>query len=195
MIINITGIDGCGKTTQVDLLSQGLRAIGREVFVSKAFGYSDKAVYTELLPQFDPVALMFLFQALHVQQRVAALKAEKDGRIVISDRWDDSYLAYHRKFGLLSEKESLRTELNKLAFGSRKADLTFLLDLPPEQAGERMGRRGKSFLDSHPISHFEIIRNSFLELAQEENWVVLNGAEGSSGISSQIFSRVKALLP
>ena len=57
MIINITGIDGCGKTTQVDLLSQCLRAIDREVFVSKAFGYREKAVYSELIPQFEPVAL------------------------------------------------------------------------------------------------------------------------------------------
>lgn len=194
MIINITGIDGCGKTTQVDLLSQCLRAIDREVFVSKAFGYREKAVYSELIPQFEPVALMFLFQALHVQQRVTALKAESEGRIVVSDRWDDSYLAYHRKFGILSRNESLRTELNKLAFDSRKADLTFLLDVSPQQAEERMGRRGRSFLDNQPLDHFETIRNSFLELAKEEGWVVLNGAEGSLSLSGQIFSRVKTLL-
>ncbi len=68
MLFNITGIDGCGKTTQVQLLQEYLVEQGKEVFVSKAYGEEEKKILSSIMPNLDQLAILFLFQALHVEQ-------------------------------------------------------------------------------------------------------------------------------
>lgn len=190
MLFNITGIDGCGKTTQVKLLQDYLLKEGKNVVISKAYGDEEKKIFSSVMPQLDQLAIMFLFQALHVQQLSKVVIAENRGDLVISDRWDDSYLSYHSKFGILSKNKKLRNELNFLAFKNKKPNLTFLLDIDVSIGQKRLDVRGRSFLDKKSIKFFETMRKSFLEFAKQENWIILDGTNSVDFVFLKIKERV-----
>lgn len=194
MIINITGIDGCGKSTQVKKLIQKLDKLGYEIYLSKAYGKEEKKVFEKLIPKFDQKAILFIFQALHVQQFNNAVEAEALKKIVVADRWDDSYLVYHSTNGVLSKKPKLREQINDLAFKKRKADLTFYLDVNVENIMHRLKIRGESFLEKKPAFFFETIRQAYLDLAALENWVIIDGTLSIKDISNLIFEEVNLLL-
>lgn len=194
MIINITGIDGCGKTTQAIRLIEYLNASGYETYLSKAYGEKEKEIFEKMLPNLHQKAILFLFQYLHVQQFQNALKAEKSGKIVIADRWDDSYLVYHSQNGILSKDRKLRNQINELAFEERKSDITFFLNLDVEILIDRMKIRGESFFEKKSIDFFTKMQKGYLSLAKRENWVIINGGLPINTISQLIIGNIKQLI-
>lgn len=194
MIINITGIDGCGKTTQAIRLIEYLKSNGYKTYFSKAYGESEKEIFEKILPNLHQKAILFLFQYLHVQQFQNALKAEESGKIVVTDRWDDSYLVYHSQNGVLSKKKELRNQINELAFEKRKSDVTFFLDLDVNILMHRMKIRGQSFFEKRSIDFFTEMRKGYLSLAKRENWVIINGSLSIDTISQLIIDNIKQLI-
>lgn len=190
MIINLTGIDGCGKGTQITLLAQHLEEAGRRVFVSKAYGDAEKETLSMFIRKWHQTSILFLFQALHVQQRIEAFAAEERGDLVISDRWDDSYYAYHRNFGILMDDRDLREKLNRIAFEDRLPDITFFLDAPLEVAQTRMDARGRDFFDKHPLSYHRTMQEGYRELAKERGWITINSEESVEKIHDEIVSHL-----
>ncbi len=190
MIINLTGIDGCGKGTQKVLLSQKFKSEGKRVFLSKAYGDAEKETFSPFIQWWHQTSILFLFQALHTQQRFEALEAEEKGDIVISDRWDDSYHAYHRNFGILADDPELRAELNKIAFDGRSPDITFLLDVPLEVAQNRMDVRGRDFFDKHPLSYHKAMLDEYHALAGERGWIIINAEKPVGEIHKDIVSHL-----
>ncbi len=188
MIICITGLDGCGKSTQIDLLKKYFKKKDYSVFVSKAYGKDEKECLERFIQYWNPLAIMFFFQALHSQQRIETVKALKKGKIIIADRWDESYLAYHSHFGLLSKNEPLRKRLNEIAFAGIIPDITFLLDIPIEIAMERTKNRGVDFFDKHPWDYHSVMRIGYLKLAKKRKWIVLDGTASPKNIHKQIKS-------
>lgn len=100
MLINFTGIDGSGKTSQIDLLYKHLVSLGRKIQVVKAFGKNEKVLFQEYMEHADQKTILFLFQALHVEQCIQAKVALNNHKIVISDRWDESFIptTHHLEF-------------------------------------------------------------------------------------------------
>ncbi len=194
MIICITGIDGCGKTTQAHNLIGYLMVQGHKAYLSKAYANEEKDIFEKLLPSLHQKAILFLFQALHVQQLQKAKKAITDGKIVVADRWDDSYLVYHSKNGILSTKPKLRNRLNELAFEGVKADLTFFLDVNIEVIMQRLKDRGESFFEKKPVKFFKEMRKSYLRLSKKENWIVIDGNISINEVSQIIINHVNNLL-
>src|SRR5690349_15027552 len=148
--ITFEGIEGCGKSTHVALLAQALQTQGYEVVTTREPGgtpigqtlrqillYSTKtplAGGTELL-------LMLADRAQHVQDVIAP--GLRDGKILISDRFVDSTIAYQgygREIDL-----SLLTRLNAFACAGYLPSLTIVLDLPVVDGLSRANkRRGSS---------------------------------------------------
>lgn len=194
MIICFSGIDGSGKGTQGGLLAKHLRLKGKRVFESKAYGDREKESFSPFIGQWSQEAILMLFQALHIEQRKDAEAAIARDEIVIADRWDESYLAYHRNFGTLAKNKALRNELNRIAFDGVIPDIGFLIDVPVEIASIRMEERGKDFFDRLSVSYHNTMRKEYLKIAAERKWVIFDGTKSPTKIHNDIIRIVDAII-
>lgn len=194
MLINMTGVDGSGKGTQLQYLADYFEQRGKKVFMSKAYGPCEKELFSLFMERSHDLAVMFMFQALHVQQRIRAEKALQDGAIVLADRWDDAYLAYHSQNGILAEDPELREKLNLLAFGGINPDLTFMLKVPVEISMENCLLRGADFFDRKGVEYHQSLSDGLEQLAERYGWVVLDGNRAKKTIHEEIVSVVEKIV-
>ncbi len=194
MLINITGIDGCGKGTQLQHLADYLTQNGKKIFLSKAYGPREKEIFSLFIERAHDLTVMFLFQAMHVEQRMQAEQALRDGAIVLADRWDDAYLAYHSQHGLLAGDTTLRDKLNELAFGGIKPNITFLLKVRVSVGMERCRLRGADFFDRKGEAHHQSNADYLDKLATEHGWIVIDGEKPHREIHEEIVSTIQPLI-
>jgi len=170
ILISFEGLDGSGKTTQIDLLGKWLRQQGINHLTTcepggTPLGCEIYHILFDQRPSFiDPLAELFLFladRAQHFSQFV--LPTLERGISVISDRCIDSGMAYQGAFLGLNR---LIDELNVLVTREKEPDLTILLDLPVEQAllREKMAHHGANRQD--PL-FYQRVRSAYLTLAQK----------------------------
>jgi dTMP kinase len=181
-LITFEGIDGCGKTTQMRLLGQYLTERGVAVVPTREPGGTElgRKVRSALLDgvagSVEPLAELLLYAADRAQHvRRVILPALSLGKVVLSDRFYDAttvYQGYARGFDL-----KLVNQLNELATGGLKPDLTLLFDLDVETGLKRTMRRGDGTgmtaagpdrLDQEPIEFHERVRKAYLEIAARE---------------------------
>lgn len=185
----ITGIDGCGKSTQINLLADWLRINNLSVVINKAYNCEAKIILRPYINNWESdLAIMFLFQALHAQQYAEATKYLNEKNIVLADRWDESYLAYHSNFGELSKNNDLLNKLNNLAFKDLLPDLGFLITVPVEVARQRREMRGKiEKFENRPDEYFKLIQETYISIAKERNWYIIDGNQFESAIHEKII--------
>ena len=165
MLITFEGIDRSGKTTQAALLAE---ALGPETLLLREPGGTDAGERIRDLLK-DPAlelgagAELLLFNAARAElaERVIA-PAREAGRDVVCDRYIDSTVAYQgvaRDLGI-----ELVEQLNSLVVGDCVPDLTFLLRVEPELAGERRGDGADRF-ESAGIEFQRRVAAAYDELA------------------------------
>jgi len=180
-LITFEGIDGCGKSTQMRLLEQYLTELGVAVVSTREPGGTElgRKVRSALLDggagSVEPLAELLLYAADRAQHvRRVILPALAEGKVVLSDRFYDAttvYQGYARGFDL-----DLVNQLNELATGGLKPDLTLLFDLDVETGLKRTMRRGDGTdvaagpdrLDQEPVEFHERVRKAYLEIAAGE---------------------------
>jgi len=180
-LITFEGIDGCGKSTQMRLLEQYLAERGFTVVSTREPGGTElgKKIRSALLDggrgSVEPLAELLLYaadRAQHVRQVIMPALAE--GIVVLSDRFYDAttvYQGYTRGFDL-----ALVNQLNELATGGLKPDLTLLFDLDVETGLKRTWKRGYGTsgaaqpdrLDQEPMEFHKRVRSAYLEIAARE---------------------------
>jgi dTMP kinase len=144
MFVTFEGLDGSGKTTQLELLRRHLEEAGRDVVVTREPGGTELGErIRELLlhgPAMSAWAEATLFAAARAElvERVIAPARER-GADVLCDRYVDSSLAYQGIARGLGVDAVL--ELNLAAVQGVLPDRTFLLLVDPEVASGRTGRR------------------------------------------------------
>lgn len=146
MFISIDGVDGCGKTTQVALLAEWLKAGGREVVVCRDPGATPLGEALRLLLleqddlQIDLCSEMLLYMAARaqmVQQLISpALRA---GKTVLCDRYLLANVVYQGRAGGLGAAKVW--QVGRVATSRLMPDLTVVLDLAAEEAARRRGRQ------------------------------------------------------
>jgi len=174
--ISFEGIEGSGKSTQIALLAQALRAQGHEVIVTREpGGTATGQVLRRLLlePSATPLVsgaellLMLADRAQHVQEVIVpALQADN---VVISDRFVDSTIAY-QGYGRGLDSDLL-ARLNSFACGGYMPSLTFVLDLPVTEGLRRAGQRrgttaGADHFEAESVAFHERVRTGYLEVAR-----------------------------
>lgn len=186
----ITGIDGCGKGTQIQLLECRLEEHEIDVRVVKAYGEAEKESLSHFMRTWEDMTITFIFQGLQRQQYVDALHYLKKGCVVLADRWDESFRAYHRLYGTLSKNRSVRNALRDLTFENKIPEVTFMLDISIEEANRRMVARGMDYFDSKGYKYHLAMRKQYLEIANERNWFIIDGSKTQKEIHEIIYDEV-----
>jgi dTMP kinase len=207
--ITIEGLDGCGKSTQLERLAQALRKQGVEVVVTREpggtpIGEKVRAVLldsrTAGLDPWAELALMFAARAQHIAEVIRpALDA---GRFVLCDRFTDSSEAYQgggRKLG----SEPVLT-LHKTVCGSLQPDLTILMDSEVAASVERARRRNQqrgvqhdeNRFESESRAFFQRVRDTYLALARRDSArvVVVDARRPPDPVSAEILATVRERL-
>jgi dTMP kinase len=141
MFITFEGVDGSGKTTQVELLAERLREEGRDVVTPREPGGTalgervrELVLEGEAMAPWAEAALFAAARAQLVDEVIRPALAE--GADVVCDRYVDSSLAYQGLARGLGVERVL--EMNVLATAGLLPDRTFFLLLAPEEAATRL---------------------------------------------------------
>jgi len=179
--ITFEGIDGSGKSTQLRLLNNFLRANGWNALVTREPGGTPvglrlRAALLDATEEVDPLTELLVFAADRAQHvRRVILPALEAGHIVISDRYADATVAYQgagRGF-----PPELIAEIVQLATEGLKPDLTVLFDVEIEESTSRTTRRstgksssksGRDRLDIENAEFHSRVREAYLRIAHAE---------------------------
>ncbi len=192
LFITFEGADGCGKTTQLNLLAQYLKDKGHEVLITRepgAKGLGEKV--REILLNYDGVVSdrceSFLFLADRAQHVDTIINpAIIEGKIVLCDRHTDSSVAY-QGYGRGLDVSRINM-LNDLAVNGRYPDLTIVFDIDVETSMSRVGDN-KDRMESAGIEFFNRVRNGYLEIAKNEpkRVKVVNSARSIDEIQNDVI--------
>lgn len=197
------GPDGSGKTTQLKLLAQKLVKFGYDVVTTREPGGTkiSEDIRNILLDvkntDMHSKTEAFLYasaRAQHVEELIKpALKA---GKMVLCDRFTDSTIAY-QGYGRNLDKEFL-TDINKLATGGLKPDLTIILDLDPLLAKERIRKNREALedrIEQEKLDFHQRVRQGFLKLAQEnpQKYLVIDGTLACEEIAQKVLDEVERI--
>ncbi len=199
LFITFEGADGCGKTTQLNLLKDYLEQNGHEVVLTRepgGKGLGEKL--REILLNYDGEVSnrceSFLFLADRAQNiDTIVTPAIEQGKIVLCDRHTDSSVAY-QGYGRGLDINQINT-LNNLATNNKKPDLTLVFDVDIETSMKRVGNE-KDRMESAGKDFFNRVRNGYLELAkQEPNRIkVINSTKSIEEVQKDVLKVIKNYL-
>jgi dTMP kinase len=198
-LITFEGLDGCGKSTQLEKATAWLNAQGYSVLKTRQpggtiIGQQIRRIllnpeHTELQPESE--LLLYLADRIqHLQELI--LPAKTAGKIVLCDRFHDSTVAYQgygRGLNLNSIESIVAHCIKPYA-----PDLTILLNISPETVDSRLERRQehaeKDRLDLESLSFFKRVAQGFQELAATEpdRFLCINGEQDVEDIHLQIVN-------
>lgn len=199
MFITFEGPDGSGKSTQVQLLAEVLRAQNLPIFVTRepggtTIGDQIRDVILSLKNQdMHPRSETLLFCAARAQLVEQELRPRiARGEIILCDRFADSTLAY-QGYGHGNDLSTLR-QLLDFATGGLKPNLTLLFDLDAE-AGLRRRKSGEgewNRLDDFQAAFHKRVRTGYLQMAAEEpaRWRIIDAAGTVPAVHQKVSETV-----
>lgn len=201
LFISFEGCEGSGKSTQIKLLGQYLTAIGHKVLLTREPGGSILAEHIRGLILnnqgiHDPINELMLLNVArrdHVESKIKP--ALKDGTTVICDRFFDSTIAYQGYAKGMDLR--LIEEVQQIAIGTFKPDLTIVLDLDSQAGLNRITkRRNNNFYDSKSLEFHNKVRNGFLKIATDDpsRMVIIDATLPLKEVQEQIVKIVNAKL-
>lgn len=175
--ITFEGIDGSGKSTQLRMLADVLRARGLDIVTTRepggtTLGRHLREAFLETGETVAPMAELLAFAADRAQHVEFLIKPSiAGGKIVISDRYADATFAYQG-----AGRENSAEQVNQviaLATGGLKPDLTLFFDIPVEIAISRMSVRDesqakKNRMDEETAEFYSRVREAYFEIAHRE---------------------------
>jgi dTMP kinase len=201
LFISFEGIDGVGKSTQADLLEAHLVGLSREVVRTLEPGGSElgRDIRKLLLHSghVDARAEALLYAADRAHHVATVIRpALAEGKVVITDRYLDSSVAYQGAGRILGTTEV--RDLSMWAIQGLLPALTVLLDLDAANAVARRAKTGDApdRLEREKVEFFEAVRACYLELAaaEPERFLVVDARLTVDEIQSKIRARVDELL-
>lgn len=173
LFITFEGPDGSGKSTQMKMLADRLRALGYDVVETVEPGGTRigeqirrillDPLHQEMRPRTE-LLLYFAARAQNVEERI--LPALAAGKIVLSDRYTDSTMAYQGFARSLGEEAV--NELHRLACQGLQPDLTLCYDIDVETGLARARERGVNRMDEQEVEFHRRVREAYLEIARRE---------------------------
>ena len=195
--ITFEGIDGSGKTTQINLLEAKLNQQGIPTLILREPGGTklSEKIRGILLDReninLSPSAESLLFVAARTQLMEEKIKPSLErNQFVICDRYADSTIAYQGYGRGLNVK--YLEELNKFATDSIQPDITIILDVDPEKAAIRMASDVPDRLESTGTHFFLRVREGYYEIARRypQRCVIIDGSQSESEVFELVLKEV-----
>ena len=198
LFITFEGADGCGKTTQIELLNRYLTEKGKETLLTrepgaKGLGVKLREILLNYEGEVSSQCESFLFLADRAQHIDCIIKpALKEGKIILCDRHTDSTVAY-QGYGRGLDLDRINL-LNDIATNGLKPDLTIVFDIDVETSMQRVGKE-KDRMESAGTDFFNKVRNGYLEIAKKEpdRVKVINSADTIENIHKQVVKLIEEL--
>jgi len=200
--ITVEGIEGVGKSTNIAVLVERIRAAGHEVLTTREPGGTPFAEDIrdilmnrgdEPVPEIAELLLMFAARSFNVSNVIAPALAA--GTWVVCDRFTDSTRAYQGGGrGIPMET------INRIAdwvHGDTRPDLTILLDAPVDIGMARAGKRGDpDRFEQEQHEFFERVRACYLDLAaaDKDRFAVIDTTRDIARVSADVAATVDRLL-
>ena len=197
--ITFEGIDGCGKTTQMELLQKyletekGLTVLKTREPGGKGLGEEVRKLLLNYDGEVSPKCESFLFLADRAQNiDIIVNPAIERGEVVLCDRHTDSTIAY-QGYGRGVNIEELK-KLNDLATGGKKPDLTIVFDIDVETSMKRVGKE-RDRMEESGEKFFKAVRQGYLEIAktEPERVKIIDATQTIEEIHKQVVSLFEGL--
>ena len=199
--ITIDGVEGAGKSTQIELICSYLHRKGIEVVRTREPGGTDigEKIRSVLLDvdnkeMHSDTELLLMFSSRNELIQNKIIPALNDGKWVVSDRFTDASFAYQGGGRMLSLDRIAKLE--NWVLGSFKPDLTFLLDISVEIGMTRVeARNAKDRIEQEERAFFERVRSVFIERSKiyPDRIKLINAERSVDEIQSQIQSIIELL--
>jgi dTMP kinase len=203
IFITFEGIEGCGKTTQIGLLTSFLESLHRPFLLTREPGGTrvGEQIRQILLSSenvgIEPMAELYLYAAARVQHlRQVISPALREGKVVICDRFADATLAY-QGYGRGVDLAWIE-EIHARTMENVKPDLTFLLDLPVEEGLRRALKRMEKHsvkedrFEKEALDFHRRVREGYLILARNEprRIILLDGMKEEKTLHGEILTHL-----
>ena len=198
-LIAFEGVEGAGKSTQLELLRRQLEGRGREVVVTREPGGTPvgervRALLLDPEVEIHPRAEALLFAAARAElvERVIRPALER-GAVVLCDRYLDSSLAYQG--GARGLGRGPVEEVNRLATGGLLPDLVVLLDLDPAD-GLRRRQGDRDRIEAQDLEFHRRVREAFraLAAADPKRFAVVDAAAPVPEVAAWVHAAALGLL-
>lgn len=201
--ISFEGGEGSGKSTQIRLLAEAFKTLGRQVVMTREPGGSEgaeeirKLLVTGEPGRWDDITETLLFFAARRNHLTTKIwPAVKKGQVVLTDRFADSTMAYQGYgYGNNPKQQKLIRGLYNVVAGDFKPDVTFLLDIPVEIGLRRSCREDnkEQRFEKQAIQFHENLRQAYLKMAKAEpkRFVVIDAQQSIMDIHLQIMSALE----
>jgi dTMP kinase len=193
LFVTFEGIDRSGKTTQARLLCEalGAAALGVREPGGTPAGERVRDLLKDATVPLGPEAEALLFAAARAELVERVIRpALDDGRVVVSDRFLDSSLAYQggaRGLGI-DEVEAI----NRFATGGLVPDLTFLLELDAEAAARRAGERDRFEDEGAALQHAVLEAYERVVAADPARWRRVDATRSPEQVHADVLAEVEA---
>ena len=205
--ISLEGIDGSGKTTQIELLERHLQSLGLEVVVAREPGGTEvgesirQILLNSKTTQLRPLSELLLYYASRYQnlyQKI--LPALEAGCWVLCDRYVDASMAY-QGYGRGVELAVIE-HFNRIVINRHLPDLTLLIDIDPMLGLARARERNRQSIvdegrfEKESLEFYSCVRQGYLKIAQTvpERVRVVNGGQSVELVRQQILSLITPLM-
>ncbi len=209
MFITLEGIEGSGKTTQIQRIAQWLATAGFDCLTTREPGGTPigSQIRSVLLHpengELAPTAEMLLYVADRVQHLETVIRpALAAGKVVVCDRYFDATLVYQGYARGLDRNMIL--QLHRLACQELMPDFTLLLDLAPEIGLERAWRRiqadgahaRESRFETEALAFHQRVRDGYLDLARQapRRFGIIDAALDATAVGEQIDAALSAFV-
>lgn len=204
--ITVEGIEGVGKSTQIERIRAAVERRGRRVVVTREPGgtpLAERLRELVLQPQGESVGpvsellLMFAARSVHLDNKIRPALAA--GAVVVCDRFTDATYAYQGTGRGLPDAQILGLE--QLVQGALRPDLTLLLDASPEVGQARAQARGTpggtDRFETERIEFFRKVRERYLERARAEpaRFEIVDASAQTDDVSAAIEGVLARRLP
>ena len=209
LFISFEGTEGCGKSTQLELLAQRLRVLGHHIRTHREPGGTPigeeirhtlkHSLHNHAMTAEAELLLMNASRSQLVREIIRPALAA--GEIVVCDRFYDSTTAY-QGYGRQLDLEKVKAVI-EFAVGETKPNLTLFVHVPPEVSAERLRSRQETLpfvrdrIEEADRKFFERVAHGFdvIAAAEPQRVKFINGAQPVEVVCAAIWEHVRPLLP